>query len=128
MNNYKKCDKCHEWHWTNSECVPEYLVYFDELHSYLTKNTISQMIEKLKKLGFEIGTLQNVTGSVLNTKEKIIYKRIPHYEKAFVYAYFNDLDTFFLGDSRDSEFFTVSISSIKQIKDLLKSLDYEKYL
>ena len=38
------------------------------------------MVEKLKKLGFKIGTLQNVTGSGLNTKEKIIYKRIPHYE------------------------------------------------
>ena len=30
MNNYKKCDKCHEWHWTNSKCNPEYLVYFEE--------------------------------------------------------------------------------------------------
>jgi hypothetical protein len=30
MNDYKKCDKCHEWHWTNSECEPEYLVYFED--------------------------------------------------------------------------------------------------
>ena len=100
----------------------------DKLYSHLAKNTISQMVEKLKKLGFEIGTLQNVTGSGLNTKEKIVYKRIPHYEKAFVYAYFNDFDTFFFGDSRDAEFFTLSVSSTEQIADLFKSLDYEKYL
>ena len=30
MNEYKKCNKCHEWHWTNSECKPEYLVYYEE--------------------------------------------------------------------------------------------------
>lgn len=85
------------------------------------------MREKLKELGFKIGTLQDVTGSGLNTKEKIIYKRIPHYEKSFVYAYVNDLDVFFFGDSRDSEFFTLSVSSIKQVSDLFKSLDYENY-
>jgi hypothetical protein len=89
---------------------------------------LNKMIEKLKELGFKIGSLQDVTGGGLNTKEKIIYKRIPHYEKSFVYAYVNDLDTFFLGDSRDSEFFTLSVSSIEQIGDLFKSLDYEKYL
>jgi hypothetical protein len=87
-----------------------------------------KMIEKLKELGFKIGALQDVTGSGLNTKEKIIYKRIPHYEKSFVYAYVHDLDTFFFGDSKDSEFFTLSVTSIEQICDLFKSLDYEKYL
>lgn len=86
------------------------------------------MIEQLKQIGFEIGTLTNVTGSGLNTKEKIIYKKIPHYQKSFIYAYVNDLDTFFFGDSRDSEFFTISVTSTKQIGDLLKSLDYEQYL
>ena len=30
MNNYKKCDKCHEWHWTESMCDPKYSVYFEE--------------------------------------------------------------------------------------------------
>ena len=100
----------------------------DKLHSYSAKTQYCKMVEELKKLGFEIGTLQNVTGSGLNTKEKIVYKRIPHYEKSFVYAYFNDLDTFFFGDSRDAEFFTLSVSSTKQIADLFKSLDYEKYL
>ena len=100
----------------------------DKLHSYFAKIQYCKMVEELKKLGFEIGTLQNVTGSGLNTKEKIVYKRIPHYEKSFVYAYFNDLDTFFFGDSRDAEFFTLSVSSTKQIADLFKSLDYEKYL
>jgi hypothetical protein len=87
-----------------------------------------KMIENLKVLGFQIGTLQDVTGSGLNTKEKIIYKRIPHYEKSFVYAYIDDLDTFFFGDSRDSEFFTLSVASVEQIGDLFKSLDYERYL
>jgi hypothetical protein len=86
------------------------------------------MIEQLKELGFKIGTLQDVTGSGLNTKEKIIYKRIPHYEKSFVYAYIDDLDTFFFGDSRDTEFFTLSVNSIQQVGDLFKSLDYERYL
>jgi hypothetical protein len=86
------------------------------------------MIENLKVLGFQIGTLQDVTGSGLNTKEKIIYKRIPHYNKSFVYAYVNDLDTFFFGDSRDSEFFTLSVTSVEQIGDLFKSLNYERYL
>ena len=87
-----------------------------------------KMVEELKKIDFKIGTLQDVTGSGLNTKEKIIYKRIPHYEKSFVYAYVNDLDTFYFGDSRDAEFFTLSVSSIEQIEDLFKSFDYEKYL
>ena len=87
-----------------------------------------KMIENLKVLGFQIGTLQDVTGSGLNTKEKIIYKRIPHYNKSFVYAYVNDLDTFFFGDSKDSEFFTLSVTSVEQIGDLFKSLDYERYL
>ena len=86
------------------------------------------MVEELKKIDFKIGTLQDVTGSGLNTKEKIIYKRIPHYEKSFVYTYVNDLDTFYFGDSRDAEFFTLSVSSIEQIEDLFKSFDYEKYL
>ena len=86
------------------------------------------MVEELKKIDFKIGTLQDVTGSGLNTKEKIIYKRIPHYEKSFVYAYVNDLDTFYFGDSRDAEFFTLSVSSIEQIEDLFKSFDYENYL
>jgi hypothetical protein len=86
------------------------------------------MIENLKVLGFQIGTLQDVTGSGLISKEKIIYKRIPHYNKSFVYAYVNDLDTFFFGDSRDSEFFTLSVTSVEQIGDLFKSLDYERYL
>lgn len=86
------------------------------------------MIEQLKQLGFTIGTLQDVTGSGLNTKEKIIYKRIPHYEKSFIYAYVDDLDTFLFGDSRDSEFFTLSVNSIQQVGDLFKSLDYERYL
>jgi hypothetical protein len=87
-----------------------------------------KMIEQLKQLGFTIGTLQDVTGSGLNTKEKIIYKRIPHYEKSFIYAYVDDLDTFLFGDSRDSEFFTLSVNSIQQVGDLFKSLDYERYL
>lgn len=86
------------------------------------------MIEKFKELGFKIGTLQDVTGSGLNTKEKIIYKKIPHYNESFVYAYLNDLDVFFFGDSRDCEFFTISVTSIEQIGDLFKSLDYENYL
>lgn len=88
----------------------------------------NKMIEELKLLGFKIGALKDVTGSELNTKEKIVYKRIPHYEKSFVYAYINDLDTFFFGDSRDSEFFTLSVTSLEQVGDLFKSLDYEKYL
>jgi hypothetical protein len=86
------------------------------------------MIKNLKELGFKNGTLQDVTGSGLNTKEKIIYKRIPHYEKSYVYAYLNDLDTFFFGDSRDSEFFTLSVTSVEQINDLFKSLDHKNYL
>jgi hypothetical protein len=86
------------------------------------------MIKNLKELGFKNGTLQDVTGSSLNTKEKIIYKRIPHYEKSYVYAYLNDLDTFFFGDSRDSEFFTLSVTSVEQINDLFKSLDHKNYL
>ena len=86
------------------------------------------MIEQLKELGFKIGSLQDVTGSGLNTKEKIIYKKIPHYEKSFVYAYIDNLDSFYFGDSRDTEFFTLSVNSIEQVRDLFKSLDYEKYL
>lgn len=86
------------------------------------------MIEQLKQLGFTVGTLQDVTGSRLNTKEKILYKRIPHYEKSFIYVYVDNLDTFFFGDSRDVEFFTLSVFSIEQIGDLFKSLDYERYL
>jgi hypothetical protein len=86
------------------------------------------MIEQLKVLGFKIGTLQDITGSNLNTREKIIYKRIPHYDESFVYAYVSDLDTFFFGDSRDCEFFTLAVTSVEQIGDLFKSLDYEMYL
>jgi hypothetical protein len=86
------------------------------------------MIKNLKELGFKNGTLRDVTGSGLNTKEKIIYKRIPHYEKSYVYAYLNDLDTFFFGDSRDSEFFTLSVTSVEQINDLFKSFDHKNYL
>jgi hypothetical protein len=86
------------------------------------------MIKKLRELGFKIGTLQDVTGSELNTKEIIIYKIIPHYEKSFVYAYIDNLNTFFFGDSRDTEFFTLSVNKIEQVEDLFKSLDYERYL
>jgi hypothetical protein len=86
------------------------------------------MIKNLKELGFKSGTLQDVTGSGLNSKEKILYKIIPYYEKSYVYVYLNDLDTFFFGDSRDSEFFTLSVNSVEQISDLFKSLDYKNYL
>ena len=30
MNNFKKCEICHEWHWSDSKCEPEYSVYHDE--------------------------------------------------------------------------------------------------
>ena len=30
MNKYEKCDTCREWHWTESKCSPEYLVYFED--------------------------------------------------------------------------------------------------
>lgn len=36
--------------------------------SKLNKKFVNKMIEKLKELGFKIGTLQDVTGSGLNTK------------------------------------------------------------
>lgn len=86
------------------------------------------MIEKLKELGFKIGTLKDVTGSSLNTKEKIIYKKIPYYKKSFIYSYLDNLDILSFGDSKDTEFFSITVSSIEQISDLLKSLDYKKYL
>lgn len=85
------------------------------------------MIEQLKQMGFTIGTLQNVTGSELN-KKKVIYKIIPQYIKSFIYAYVDDLGTFFFGDSRDAEFFTLSVNSIHQVGDLFKSLNCENYL
>jgi hypothetical protein len=30
MNDFKKCDNCHDWHWTNESCKPEYLVYYED--------------------------------------------------------------------------------------------------
>ena len=30
MSEFKKCDKCKEWHSTEFGCRPEYLVYFEE--------------------------------------------------------------------------------------------------
>lgn len=30
MSNFKKCDTCKEWHWTDKECNPIYSVYFEE--------------------------------------------------------------------------------------------------
>lgn len=29
-NNFKKCKLCNDWHWTNSECPPEYFVYHED--------------------------------------------------------------------------------------------------
>ena len=29
MNKFEKCEKCHEWHWNESECKPIYLVYHE---------------------------------------------------------------------------------------------------
>lgn len=30
MGKYEKCDKCHEYHWSNVECDPEFKVYFED--------------------------------------------------------------------------------------------------
>lgn len=30
MCKYKRCDKCHEWHYNSSDCKPEYLVYYED--------------------------------------------------------------------------------------------------
>ena len=30
MRDYKKCEICKEWHWTNDRCLPEYFVYHEE--------------------------------------------------------------------------------------------------
>ena len=30
MNDFKKCDKCQIWHWNESACDPEYLVYYED--------------------------------------------------------------------------------------------------
>jgi hypothetical protein len=29
MSNYRKCDNCNEWHWTETDCNPEYMVYYE---------------------------------------------------------------------------------------------------
>ena len=28
--NFKKCEICKEWHWTNEKCAPEYFVYHED--------------------------------------------------------------------------------------------------
>lgn len=30
MKDFKRCDVCKEWHWTNEKCDPEYLIYHEE--------------------------------------------------------------------------------------------------
>lgn len=30
MRDFKKCEQCHEFHWTDRACDPEYFVYFEE--------------------------------------------------------------------------------------------------
>lgn len=30
MSNYKRCEKCKDWHWIDEHCLPEYLVYHEE--------------------------------------------------------------------------------------------------
>jgi hypothetical protein len=88
------------------------------------------LIDELKSLGFEIGTLNNITGCELN-KQKLIYIKIPLHNEAFIYSYIHELDNetvpFFFGDSVDAEFFTISVISIEQIKDLLISLNPINY-
>lgn len=27
---YQRCDNCKDWHWTNRDCDPIYLVYYEE--------------------------------------------------------------------------------------------------
>ena len=29
MNNFNKCNKCGEYHWSHEDCKPEYLVYYE---------------------------------------------------------------------------------------------------
>ena len=30
MNNFTRCEKCKDWHWSEVECQQEYLVYHDD--------------------------------------------------------------------------------------------------
>ena len=30
MKDFKKCEVCKEWHWTDKQCDPEYLVYHED--------------------------------------------------------------------------------------------------
>ena len=81
----------------------------------------------LKEIGFKIGSLKTITKDNLNVKQKIVYQKLPHYKESYVYAFLENLNTFYFGDKNDSEFFTLTVKSIQQIQDLLKALDFEKY-
>ncbi len=30
MRDYKKCEVCKDWHWTDRKCAPEYFVYHED--------------------------------------------------------------------------------------------------
>lgn len=37
MKNYKKCDKCGDYHWSDEDCLPEYFVNYDEWNEEWSK-------------------------------------------------------------------------------------------
>lgn len=84
-------------------------------------------IKDLKEIGFKTGTLKTITKDDLYIKQKIVYQKLPHYNESYVYACLENLNVFYFGDKNDSEFFTLTVKSIQQIKNLLKALDFEKY-
>lgn len=84
-------------------------------------------LENLEKLKFKKGKLKIVSQDDVND-DKIIFIKIPRYLDAYLYAHQNNLNTFYFGDRNDIEFFTINIRSLKQIEDLLFSLNYTNYV
>lgn len=84
------------------------------------------MKNKLLNIGFTLGKLEIVTHDDTN-EDDIIYIMLPNYTDAYLYAFESNLEVFFFGDCRDSEFFTLTVVCTQQIEDLLKSLNHENY-
>ena len=76
----------------------------------------------LKEIGFKIGSLKTITKDNLNVKQKIVYQKLPHYKESYVYAFLENLNTFYFGDKNDSVFFTLTVKSIQQIQDLIETV------
>lgn len=82
----------------------------------------------LEDIGF---SHSNLMKDILNMNayrgKKVYGMKIPHSHISYIYAYLDNFNTFFFGDIRDAQFFTIRIDSVEQLKDFVKSLDFNNY-